>query len=63
MSAAGEVVDGGIVDVVVDVIVGDVVLDDRADVRAPSDGAPVLHAVPMRTRLAIRAQRLSTRRC
>ena len=62
VSAGGEVVDVGVVDVVVDVIPGDVVLDDRDDVRASSDRAPALHAVPTRARLAIRPQNLSTRR-
>ena len=67
VSAGGEVVDGGNVDAevdaVVDLIPGDVVLDDRDEMRAWSDGVPALHAVPTRARLAIRAPSLSTRRC
>lgn len=63
VSARGEVVDGGVVDVVVDVTPCDVVLDDPDDVRASSDGAPAPHAVPIRARLVIRPQSLSTRRC
>ena len=62
VSAGGDdVVDG--VDVVVGVIPREVVLDDRDDVRASSDGAPALHAVLTRARLAIRTPSRSTRRC
>jgi hypothetical protein len=60
VSTGGEVVDGGVVDVVVDVVAGDVVLVDRDDVRAPSDDPPPPHAVPTSARLAIRTQSLRT---
>ena len=63
VSTGGDEVVDGVVDVVVGVIRGDVVLDDRDVVRASSDGAPALHAVLTRARLAIRTPSRSTRRC
>jgi hypothetical protein len=63
VAAGGDVVEGDDVVGVVEVIAGDVVLDDRDDARVASDAAPALHAVPTRARLASRTQSLSTRRC
>ena len=63
VSAGGEEVvgGGGVVDEVVDAISGEELFDDRDDVRASSDEAPPLHAVPTRARVAIRTPSRSTR--
>jgi hypothetical protein len=63
VSAGGMVVDGSAVDVVVGVIPAVVVLDDRDDRRASSDGEPALHAAVTRARLATSTPSFRTRRC
>lgn len=64
VSGGGAVVDGGVVDVVVDVLASDVVLDDRGDVRTSLDDEPEPHAAtPISARLMIQTRGLSTRRC